>query len=557
MILPSVSASSDSSGGSSDSSDAPASPEPKAPKAPRGASAAGFSEDARQAHRLGLWILANLAVHALAMASMAVLLLPTLPGGSAPSDLARVEAIARAPWLFRLGWLPWQLCAVFDVAMAIAIVRTRAIPRARAGLIAALTALAVVPDQLAQLRWVTTGVSLARDAAATGDLGPYLAFERPTFALTACWAAAAYTLGGIAWTWCLSGARLSSRALVAISALVWPLMLAVTLGPLLPAPLTLPPRATAAGNALGFVLLEVWLFVAAERALLRARPLAASGRDAPWRSFVRGPIGAALDRLCNGRVVATLLEPLPVTAMKSRIRDVVYVNYLIPADRAAPFVPEGLELDRLGPSGELALFTFLSFRHQAFGFRFLGPLRELSPPAIQTNWRVHVRDPRTGRHGIVFLTNAIDRIFPALGARLFTEGMPMHWLARASIAVDPERAVAMDLEPAGGSAPEVHARLAPAPADAAWPAPWSSVWPSFADFLAYCVPQDRAMSTQPWRRRTTRQEIHLGIDPASCARLAGVVTSPDARAIVGDAEPIPFLAPAVDFLFAAEEYDPW
>ena len=46
----------------------------------------------------------------------------------------------------------------------------------------------------------------------------------------------------------------------------------------------------------------------------------------------------------------------------------------------------------------------------------------------------------------------------------------------------------------------------------------------------------------PWRRRTTRQEIHLGIDPASCARLAGVVTSPDARAIVGDAEPIPFLA---------------
>ena len=136
-----------------------------------------------------------------------------------------------------------------------------------------------------------------------------------------------------------------------------------------------------------------------------------------------------------GRVVATVLEPLPVTAMKSRIRDVVYVNYLIPAERARGFVPEGLELDRLGEGGELALFTFLSFRHQAFGFRFLGPLRELSPPAVQTNWRVHVRDPRTGQRGIVFLTNAIDRIFPALGARLFTEGMPMHWLARASIAV--------------------------------------------------------------------------------------------------------------------------
>lgn len=516
-----------------------------------------FTRDQHEAHRLGLWLIANLAVHALAMASMAVLLLPTMPGGSAPSDLARVEHIARAPWLFRLGWLPWHLCAVFDVAMAIAIVRTRAIPRAPAWLAAVLTAAAVVPDQLAQIRWVTTGVDLARQAAATSDLGAYLAFERPTFAMTASWAAVTYTLGGLAWTWCMAGARLGSRPLAITSALVWPVMLAVTVGPLLPAPLTLPARATAAGNAVGFVLLEVWLLVAAELLLRRARPLAGSGRDAPWRSFVRGPIGAALDALCNGRVVATVLEPLPVTAMKSRIRDVVYVNYLIPAERARGFVPEGLELDRLGEGGELALFTFLSFRHQAFGFRFLGPLRELSPPAVQTNWRVHVRDPRTGQRGIVFLTNAIDRIFPALGARLFTEGMPMHWLARASIAVDDARAVAMDLEPGGGSAPEVHARLAPAPADAPWPEPWSRVWPDFEAFLAYCVPQDRAMSTQPWRHRTTRQEIHLGIDPASCVRLEGAVDSPDARAIAGDAAPIPILAPAVDFLFAAEEYDRW
>ncbi len=47
---------------------------------------------------------------------MAALLLPALPGGTAHSDAERVIAIAEHPWKFRLGWLPWQLCALAVVA---------------------------------------------------------------------------------------------------------------------------------------------------------------------------------------------------------------------------------------------------------------------------------------------------------------------------------------------------------------------------------------------------------------------------------------------------------
>src|SRR5437762_1672485 len=94
--------------------------------------------------------------------------------------------------------------------------------------------------------------------------------------------------------------------------------------------------------------------------------------------------------------------------MESDVTDVVYVSHLVDAGKLEPLVPEGLELDRLGPDGARGLLTFLTFRHGHFGPRLLGPLRRWLPSPVHTNWRIHVRDPRTGQRGIYFVTNAID-----------------------------------------------------------------------------------------------------------------------------------------------------
>src|SRR5258708_12487403 len=53
-------------------------------------------------------LLITILAHAAAMLSMALLLLPGMPGGN--NDLAaRVAYVASHPWLWRLGWLPWHL----------------------------------------------------------------------------------------------------------------------------------------------------------------------------------------------------------------------------------------------------------------------------------------------------------------------------------------------------------------------------------------------------------------------------------------------------------------
>ena len=88
------------------------------------------------------------------------------------------------------------------------------------------------------------------------------------------------------------------------------------------------------------------------------------------------------------------------------------------------------------------------------------------------------------------------------------------------------------------------------------PSAFRACFRSFEAFLAYAVPQDRALATEPWHPRVTRQEIDLGIPLAVCERLEGEVTSRAAIAIVGPgAEPVCFRVPEVAFEFTTEEYD--
>lgn len=513
--------------------------------------------DAPLPHRRAAWALArvllvNLVVHALAMLAMAALLLPMMPGGTDASDAERVAELAAHPWRFRVGWWPWHACAVADVWMAIVIARSPLLPRWSSVIALVLTLAAVVPDQLGQLLWITRGLSLASEAHATGELAPYLAYEAHVFALTAVYGALGYTLATVVWVVAFARGGWLTGTGRAVSGAVLVVMLTVTLGPMLPPPLTLPPTAIAAGNAIGFVLLLWWLWLLADAALVRTRDESTHGRDAPWRAPRQGRLARTAERVANDRVIHALMSVMPVFAMKSRVRDVVYVNYLVPAERLLPLVPPGLTLDRLGPDGGWALFTFLTFGHRWFGMRVMGPLRRFMPDAVQSNWRIHVVDPRTGHRGIAFVTNAIDHVVYALGARMFAEAMPMHWLARAELSRTRSE-VNVTLEPGVGSGPDVVATLHPT--KERWEAPWSDVWPTYLAFLDYCVPQHRAISSQPWRARVTRQEIRLGVRAEDCVRLEGDVISRAASAIAGAAAPLSFVAPEVDFEFVEERHD--
>lgn len=494
-------------------------------------------------------MLANFLVHGLALVSMAALLLPALPGGSATSDDARMAYITAHPWLFRLGWLPWQLCAVADLALAVAMFRVRWLPRTGTVVVLVATAIAVVPDQYAQAMWVTRGVTLAASSPAG-----YLTFERQMFPLTAAWAASFYTLAALAWTYSFARAGTWSRALTWLSVPLWTAMVIAATSPLWPASLRPSSRFVSTANGVAFPLLQVWLMLVTEQVLLRARPSERYGRLAPWKYPGTGLFGRVCDLIANSRFLGALLEPLPELRMRSDIAHVVYVSYLIPAERAAEMVPSGLALQRLGKGGAWALFSFLTYQHGHFGFSIMGPLRRLMPSPVQSNWRIHVQDPKTKVRGIYFLTNAVTHVVPSLSARLLTEGMPMHVLASGEVQRAEDGQISVSLVPGVGSAPDAQLLLHESKPPVLTGA-WKDCFGDWDGFLAYCVPQDRAMSSQPLRGRISRQEIDLGIPLSSCVPLEGTVTSTRASQIAGGAEPVCFYVPSVRFTFEKEIHE--
>ena len=231
-------------------------------------------------------LLITFALHALAMVSMVVLLLPGMPGGGVADPVARVAYIAAHPWRWRLGWLPWQLTAASDVLLGIALVRAPSILRLPAVLTLIATLAAVIPDQVGQALWITRGVSLAQEAGRTGDPAAYLAFELRVFPAVAGWGATLYTVGAVGWSWCFAAAGLWSRALTVLSVVLWSLFGVISPALLLPPGWRVAPAVVSAGNAIGFVLMEAWFLLVTEK-VRRAR----GARSLLfWRSIER-PLG--------------------------------------------------------------------------------------------------------------------------------------------------------------------------------------------------------------------------------------------------------------------------
>lgn len=496
----------------------------------------------------------TLVAHAATAFVTAAVLSWYLPGAIESNDLARVARLAHHPWVFRFTAMGWIWCAFAQTNVAWALVGQRARVGGVAFAAFALACVGALIDTATWLGWMTAGVDLARPVAAgRGSLDAFLAWERHQLVATAGFAGTAHTLAFFAQAWCLAKVVHVPRALTGATAT---LMLPVALASCVTSVHASWPRLVGGVHGVGFALLLAWMAVTTERVLRVHRTERAWGRLAVWRHPSRGVIGRVANVIANSRLVSALVEPLPIAAMVSDIREVVYVNYLVEAEKVLGMVPEGLELQRLGDGGRWALLSFLTYRHGHFGFRFMGPLRRLTPSSVQTNWRVHVRDPRTGVVGITFITNAIDHTFQALAARLFTEGMPMHVLARAALDCDATTgSVHVELDPGEGTAPRATLDLKPCEAPV-FEEEWAECFKDFRGFLEYCVPQNRAMSAEPWLARVTRHEIQLPIALADCQPIGGDVRSSTVEAIVGGAQPVCFRVAGLRFVFEEEIHDP-
>jgi hypothetical protein len=147
--------------------------------------------------------------HVLALAGMLGLLLPGVDPGRF-SVAERAGYVASHAWVWRLGWLPWQLSALSNLWVCVALWRWSAqagVARAQraAGWALAWFVIAAIPEQWTELLLVTSFVDAAKNHS------PAWARDWALYAgLTGCWANLGYTLMVGGWMSCAR--RLCPRA---------------------------------------------------------------------------------------------------------------------------------------------------------------------------------------------------------------------------------------------------------------------------------------------------------------------------------------------------------
>jgi Uncharacterized conserved protein (COG2071) len=491
-------------------------------------------------------LLLTLPIHVFALVTMAALLLSAMPGPGLPTPELRLAYIAAHPLRWHIGWFPWHLCALSDLGLSAALLTARWIPKRASIITFAVTVVAFVIEQYYEILWDISAPHFTTAA--------YAPFEQHVFFEVCVVAATLYALMAIGWSWSLSFAPDWTRWLTALSCIAWPVLLFAASAPLLAPVVRVPQSLIDLGNKAGFALMTLWFVFALEAVLRRTRVTEPFGRMSAWRAPRPGVFGWVCELIANSRFLQYVAEFAPRLAMASDIRNVIYINYLVEAERLQPLVPGGLELQTLG-NGRYALLSVLIYKHGAFGMNILGKLRRsLMPSPLQSNWRVYVREPSTGATGVSFFANGISSTITALIARVLSRGVSMDVPAEMFLAVDPGADCIVHQRGGEGSAYDLDATLhfssaanAPLP-----PGAWTLCFASYADFFAYCIPQNCALSVQSWDRRTTSQDFDLEGVSATSAPLIGEVDSPTLQTFCGNARPVCFLVPRVDFLLKRE-----
>ncbi len=496
-----------------------------------------------------------LITHAVGLFSMALLLMPGMPGGLIP-DPTRIKYIAENSALWQAGWLPWQLSALSDFFIAMAFLSAKKIPLYLRILVLAITVISIIPDQTGQFRWVRDGSAIAKSSLESGDLNKYLQFEAPIYMDICGWAAMLYSVLAIFWTISLKYVVKVSRAFFSFSWSIWILSFLCSVLFVASSKIVIPFLVLATANAIFFPLLILWFGWVVDYLIKAQRTRSSWGRYAAWSLPNSTQLKGLLQIVGDNLIARRIFELIPPVPLASDISEVVYINYLVPAERLLPLVPEGLELQKLGRgSKEYGVFSVLTFIHSNFGPQNPPFLRkQLKLSGLVSNWRIHVVDRSSGLKGIYFLSNATDNLIMSLCARTFSEGMPMQV---ASVKTRTLSGDELDISfgPDGGTAPQLSARLKVADnQNLKLAAPWTECFNDFADVLSYCVPQERAISSQPFLNRICFQEIRLDIPLDKCKLLDGEVSSSTIESIVGDAEALCFLAPSLEFRFDREHY---
>ncbi len=220
-----------------------------------------------------------------------------------------------------------------------------------------------------------------------------------------------------------------------------------------------------------------------------------------------GLLGPWANRLVSNQPILALRRAitahLPFPILQSDIQDVIYLNWVLDVEQVAHYLPPGVQLwQRQGKT----IFTVLTYRHRHFGPVFLGPLRQLCPSPLQSNWRLYLEPTVPEQRSVLFVKNSMNHVLYALGSRLFSDVLPSHLAESFTHQALPD-GYETQIQSGIGSSPDLFCRVKTSQTKTL-PGPFEVFWQSWPEAIRTLCLQDAALSYVA----DTGQLVQAGID---------------------------------------------
>lgn len=515
-------------------------------------------------------------LHALAVFAALGIMQPGLDVERA--TLERATYVAENVWLWRVGWHLWQLVGLSNLVAAILLVCYFNNVRQQTGLRIKLpwmlslgglvfTIIAIVPEQWGEFAFVSSFVDRAREAVRLGDASVYVRWEARWILLTTACGAFGYTLMQACWSVAVivfhrNPGKIKGFITLSIIDFIG-FMLSVYACHHACAPVLEGQQQyadfhyIAICNGIAFPVLFIWMLAFTATLGDRHHQFFTEDSDplhevklpneskfrwlAPW---LNSPGVRDVFRMI-GKVVRT-----PV--LHSNIRNVLYLNWLVPTERVSSLLPQGMEVD--SRDGKTAV-SILTYQHGGFGPRILGPLRRCLPSPFQSNWRLYLK-PEAGKEGsIYFVKTCLSSFAHVIGSRLMSDGLPSHMTGDFKFSIA-DRQGHLLIDSMGGSAPDLDLVFELSEMKKGVSAAWASRFGDWNACVDYLVSQNRAVDSLCGWASHLESLIDIPINVADAVPVQASITS-SCELLTGllsgeEDELFAFLIPEVDFRFLGE-----
>lgn len=256
-----------------------------------------------------------------------------------------------------------------------------------------------------------------------------------------------------------------------------------------------------------------------------------------------------IEPLCNSAAIKkirrTVFNVLPFLKMKSEVKGIVYVNWLVDTHVATQFVPSNVSLIDINGKTLLSVLTYKhgNFRPSIFSF-----IHFIFPSPFQSNWRFYASslNDTTTSNTVLFIKNIMSSTLFTISTRLFSDAMQTHLASKFTHKIGKNQTNTL-ITQGSGSSPSFMCNTQFSD-NFKIPSELSEHFGGDNQAIKYLCLQDFALSEGEDFNGVCKAEINLPINTTQIIPLS--VTALESKwlnTITKEAEPFAFLVPSVKF----------